>query len=124
MGLDPKSYYEKGSTSFKRLNPHLLAPIPAKKPEPKDRSAGNDSGVAARTQSMGYAITIVQFRKRLLDSHDNMRFACKPLVDAITKQLGFTDDADKRLEWRYEQTQNKHLFGTLVKVEQFLEAIK
>ena len=46
----------------------------------------------------GVVISIVQYRRRALDTHDNLRTAAKPLVDAIAKDLGI-DDGDVRIRW-------------------------
>ena len=61
-------------------------------------------------------ITLVQFRRRLLDGHDNLAFSCKPLVDAIAQSLR-VDDGDKRLSWKYEQLKTTGCEGVAVKID-------
>lgn len=61
-------------------------------------------------------ITLIQFRRRLLDGHDAVAYSCKPLTDAIAQSLG-VDDADKRLRWQYEQIQTKGCEGVAVKID-------
>lgn len=66
---------------------------------------------------MGYRISIISFRKKLVDEHDNLRMGCKPLVDAITRSLGFSSDDNPRLHWEYQQCKTEGRLGTLVKIE-------
>ena len=52
-----------------------------------------------------------------LDKHDNLPSSQKNLVDAIALWLGI-DDADERIQWRYEQEKTKRgVFG--VRIEFF-----
>ena len=47
-------------------------------------------------------VTLVQCRRRLLDSHDNLRTSLKPFVDRIAEHLG-VEDSDPRIRWEYLQ---------------------
>lgn len=47
-------------------------------------------------------VTITRIGKRLLDSHDNLRSACKYVVDEIASHLG-EDDASPLYVWFYQQ---------------------
>lgn len=86
--------------------------------EPDGRSAGQDRGVESAARGVGFRVVLIQCRRRLLDEHDSMRFAVKPLVDAITSWLGFAHDNDPRLRWEYGQCQTQGEEGTIVKVEE------
>jgi hypothetical protein len=54
----------------------------------------------------------------LLDSHDNLRAALKPIVDQVAVWLG-VDDADPRVTWEYGQRRIKrrHQPSVVVEVE-------
>lgn len=110
--MDPKIPY--GSEAYRKLNPHLfpVARLRAEKPEQDQRNRGEDSGMEESKASTRYRISIAVFRKRLLDSHDNARSACKPLVDSITRSLGFKSDDCQELEWEYHQLKTEYATGT------------
>lgn len=101
-------------------NAHLFAVggVEAKKPKSNQRSEGQNSQLESRPPSLGYRVTLVQCRRRMLDSHDNMRTAVKPLVDAITETLGFKSDDDPRLKWEYGQCETRGSEGVIVRVEE------
>ena len=92
------------------LEAHGTEPAPAR---PLDRRGpqhqGGAGGVAVR-------ITCIALRRRLLDRHDAVAFACKPLTDAIAKTLG-VDDASPLLDWEYGQIVTRGRQGVLVKIE-------
>ena len=100
-------------------NKHVVvAGLQAQVSEPYHRQAlvggagqphGGKSGVVVR-------VTIVAVRKRLLDSHDNAKSACKSLVDAISASLGIADN-DPRVAWEISQVETKGSEGTMVKIE-------
>lgn len=87
---------------------HQSQPGRALEQNPK-RQPGREGGVV-------YRVTLVSYRRRLLDAHDNLRHGLKPLVDAIAASLKL-DDADKRIEWEYGQVQSKGTTGVAVKIE-------
>lgn len=60
-------------------------------------------------------VTIVSFRRRLLDS-DNHIAGCKPARDAIARTLGI-DDGSEQVRWCYGQVQTDGEQGTIVKIE-------
>lgn len=72
---------------------------------------------AGGTQGMGFRITCIAFRKRLLDAHDAVAYSFKPLTDAIAESIGL-DDADPRLSWQYGQQQTKGSEGVIVIIEE------
>lgn len=106
------------SESTLRRNPGLFAvgAAQARKPEQNGRGKGQNSGMAQSEAGLGYRVTIISCRKRLLDGHDNLRGAAKALCDRITETLGFSDDADPRLQWEYGQCVSE-TEGTIVKIE-------
>lgn len=52
------------------------------------------------------AITLTRVSPGKLDAHDNLRSALKSVVDAVADYFG-VDDADPRIEWRYQQARGK-----------------
>lgn len=64
---------------------------------------------------MGYVVSIVVFRKRLLDD-DNSVGSVKHLRDIIARHIGL-DDGDERLKWQYSQVRTDGEPGTLVVVQ-------
>ncbi len=47
-------------------------------------------------------VLVTRVGPNAMDAHDNLRVACKALVDGIAKHLG-VDDADPRVTWQYAQ---------------------
>lgn len=66
---------------------------------------------------MAFRVSLIVVCRRRMDEHDNLRAACKPLVDAITESLGFSSDDDPRLQWNYDQLVAKGRVGTIVRIE-------
>lgn len=64
-----------------------------------------------------FVISLTQHRARLLDSHDNLRAALKPLVDCITADLCFMSDDNNQLVWQYAQVATQGEQGVSVTVE-------
>lgn len=99
-----------------------VRPVGAKVPQPDQGHQGEDSGVEGGAKAVGkprrkriprlggdfrggtpeVVVTLIQCRYRGLDSHDNLRFSLKPLVDFIANSLQ-VDDADPRIRWEYRQ---------------------
>jgi len=50
-----------------------------------------------------YAITLCRISAGFLDSEDNLTGAFKHVRDAVGRWLGFKNDSDKRLSWKYQQ---------------------
>lgn len=97
------------SEATKRRNPEIygrakpVAGLRPEKPEPDQRSQGQNRELEQGKESPHYRISFTVYRKRLLDSHDNARSALKALVDAITASLGFRSDDCPELIWEYHQ---------------------
>lgn len=106
------------SEDVKKLNPGLfgLAGLSHPQRQPDQRREGQDRELAAGPGGLGYRVTIISLRKRLVDAHDNLRTGAKPLVDAITATLGFASDDDPRLTWAYAQLIDDSE-GTIVRIE-------
>jgi len=111
------------SAEFRRLNPAIygdagaLAGLRAAVAKPRQRREGENRGVESGGAGMAYRVTLIQCRRRLLDSHDNARAACKKTVDLICEWLGFTSDADPRLTWDYAQHKTAGRQGVVVIIE-------
>lgn len=108
------------SESTKKRNPHLypVARLGGSGTKPAGRSEGQNKEVEA--SKTGFRCSIVSFRAKPLDEHDNLRFAHKALVDRITEWLGFKSDSDPRLEWEYHQIISK-VRGTLVNIQRLTD---
>ena len=68
------------------------------------RGEGEDRSVDQGAKGASFCVVLTVFRRRLLDSHDNERMACKPLADHITRMLGLNDD--RLVAWSYHQIQS------------------
>jgi hypothetical protein len=67
-------------------------------------AAGWRPGDASSLPPEGVVVTLTRISTgNGLDPHDNLPGSQKHVVDAITKQLGLTDDRDPRVTWRYDQ---------------------
>lgn len=53
--------------------------------------------------TVGYRVTWTRVGGKSLDKHENLPIAFKGLVDHLAAWMGFENDADPALEWRYEQ---------------------
>lgn len=106
------------SESVKRRNPHLYPVAGLSNPirEQDRRRQGEDRQLDKSKEGVCYCVTIISIRSRLVDQHDNLRTGCKPLVDLITNYLGFANDDNPRLLWRYGQVLSQTK-GTVVVIE-------
>lgn len=102
--------------SMRDANPHL-ATVDNPQRQSNQRRESQDRCVESSENSLGYCVTIISFRKRLVDGHDNLRTGAKPLVDQITEWLGFASDDNQRLTWQYSQVRTDGEPGTLVVVQ-------
>ena len=84
--------------------------------EPNQRRESQDRELDKSKEGLVFSITIISIRKRLVDAHDNLRTGAKPLVDQITRSLGFSGDDNPRLRWEYGQIIGSKE-GTLVRIE-------
>lgn len=82
--------------------------------KPDQRGESKDCGMVAGPKGVGYCITIISMRRRLVDAHDNLRTGAKPLVDRIAAWLGYRDDSDAALHWQYEQLRTTGPEGVIV----------
>lgn len=115
-----KGEFSHASESFKRLNPGLFSHcggVGNPKRECNQRSETQDRGVGEVQTGMGFRITILSMRARLIDGHDNLKTGAKALVDRVTEWLGFRTDSDPRLEWNYAQCQTSGRRRTFVLIE-------
>lgn len=53
------------------------------------------------------AVKVVRVAPRRLDAHDNLRSACKSVVDEVALWLRLTTDADPRVTWDYDQRRGR-----------------
>lgn len=114
---------------LKRLFPHAsksclarnaadsVGAVENPKRQPNQRSEEENRGLVPVQTRLGYRVTIISLRKRLVDGHDNLRTGAKPLVDRITDFLGFRDDSDSALSWEYAQVKTTGQEGTVVVIE-------
>lgn len=100
-----------------QLAPPPLASVPAQGAQSMQWGEGEDCRMETATANVGVRVTFVQFRRRLLDGHDNLQFSLKPTTDRITAWLGFRSDSDPRLTWNYHQVQTRDEEGVLVKID-------
>ena len=109
---------EKILQADRQQNPRPVRALEANGTEPAPARALDRRGTKHQGGAGGVAvrITCIALRRRLVDRHDGVAFACKPLTDAIAKTLG-VDDADPRLDWEYGQVVTRGKQGVLVKVE-------
>lgn len=108
--------FPNATPSTLRANGYPVAGLQDPKREPDQRREGQDHQLDKSTSGVGYRIAIISLRRRLADGHDNLRTGAKPLVDAITKTLGFASDDNPRLTWEYGQIVSGSE-GTIVKIE-------
>lgn len=101
--------------SIAKANPDLGG-LPNPKREPDLGRRSEDRQLEKSTRGVGYRITIISLRRKAVDGHDNLRTGAKPLVDCITRSLGFASDDNPRLQWEYGQVISKRP-GTIVKIE-------
>jgi hypothetical protein len=104
------------SKSFLRRNDGILGGLETQKPKPDQRGEIKDRKLVEGPAGVGCRIELTSYRRRLLDSHDNLPASCKPLVDAISQSLGL-DDADVRLDWCYQQRKTNGAEGVLIRIE-------
>jgi hypothetical protein len=121
MNKAEQFYANSQSKAFRKLNPHLnplAAGLSTKESKSNDGIKSEDKSVERKQESVEFCITIICFRKRLLDSHDNLASSCKPLVDRITEWLGFNSDDNKLLSWNYAQIKTRGKVGVIVKIDE------
>ena len=109
---------ENPSESFKARNPHLypVRAVQAKVTKPDQGSEGQNPELeAGETGVEKFRVTLIVLSKRRMDSHDNLPFSLKPIVDAITQSLGCHDDS--KIEWEYAQAITSGQQGVVVKIE-------
>jgi len=104
------------SQSFKQRNPHLypVGKMEAQVAEPASPQALDrvPSKRKAGKVRVELCVTLIAGVKRTLDD-DNLIGACKPLRDAIARDLRI-DDGDRRVRWEYSQFQTKSEEGGLL----------
>jgi hypothetical protein len=70
------------------------------------------------TPQLPVIVCLTRYSSGSLDAHDNLPSAFKHVVDEIATWLGI-DDADQRVQWRYEQEKCKR--GQTWVTAEFLE---
>jgi len=101
-----------------RANPHLVGALEADRAQ-RPTVQALVPGVqkpACGTSGLAIRVTLIACRHRLLDAHDAVEYADKPLVDAIAATLGL-DDADPAITWEYGQVRTSGEEGVIVKIE-------
>lgn len=98
---------------LRKLFPHIsqdciertcpVVGLPDTQRQPDQRSEKQVGKLEKGSESVGYRVTLISIRSKRVDAHDNLRTGAKPLVDAITRSLGFTTDDTDKLEWNYHQ---------------------
>lgn len=84
-----------------------------------------DQGVqkpARSEEGIRWRIELITLRRRLLDAHDAVAYACKPLTDAIADRLGVSDN-HPAIEWSYTQLATKGTEGVIVRIETISPAV-
>lgn len=110
----------KGSDSFRKLNPTLFGGM-AQLQSPKPESVivhgreGKDQGKENSKKRCRYRVTLVSFRRRLLDG-DNLEGGFKAVRDAVASKLG-VDDNEQFVDWEYAQVKTRGIQGTIIKIE-------
>jgi len=112
------------------LNPHLFGPgaalggVAAREPEPApapalDGAATKQEGGQSSLATGRYRVALTVYRKRLMDSHDNLVSSLKPLVDAVAQTLhgGTPGQHDGLVEWEYSQAKTAGAEGVSVRIE-------
>ncbi len=95
-----------------------MAGLPSEISEPQTRAlVPAPRRKKSRDRSVEVRVSIVSFRRRLLDS-DNYVSGCKQLRDAVAEILGYDDAEGSGLEFEYEQVLTRGTEGTLIRVEQ------
>lgn len=65
-----------------------------------------------------FVITLCRISAGFLDSEDNLTGAFKHVRDAVARWLGFRNDNDKRLVWRYQQQEcPQKWYGVRITIE-------
>lgn len=104
------------SASTLALNPVVGAVQNPQRPPVPKRSQSQNRGLESGESCVGYRVGIVSVRRRRTDDHDHLRSGARPLVDAITRTLGFRSDDDPRLHWEYCQMLTEGDEGTIVRI--------
>lgn len=105
--MTPDEFKKFQNTAAGRLpsNAHLfMGPVEADRAKPA-APRPLDHGPAVHEscpQGLEVDIILIALRRCLLDHHDAVAYACKPLTDAIAADLGVPDN-DPRLHWQYHQ---------------------
>lgn len=112
-----RKYFPGASQSTIRRNAGAVGAVETNRPQRPsipalDRSLQEPKG---GKKGVEVCIRLIALRHRLLDEHDAVAYACKPLTDAIADTFGLKDD-DKRLQWEYSQIPTRGPEGTIVAI--------
>lgn len=111
---------EHASQSIKARNPQLFGvgqvPDPVSQREDRAPLVKKTSRTHRGIYRHQVRITIVSFRRRLLDS-DNLIAGAKQLRDVIAEMLGSSDAESAGIDWEYAQILTRGEEGTLMRIE-------
>jgi hypothetical protein len=119
--------FPNATESTKKVNPRIygnadtVAGLRAESTKPDRRGEGENRSVEGSGPRLEFFITIITFRRKLLDSHDSKAFAVKALSDRVCEWLGFKTDDHPQLHWQFEQVKTSGRQGTLVKIDKFTQ---
>jgi hypothetical protein len=120
MKSDWKEKIANAPESFKARNPHLyqsVAELRTKKPEPDQRSQGQDQGMETGKKCPTYCILFTVYRTRLLDEGDNAASALKCIRDGVVAHLGLPDDSPRSAIFQYHQIKSDRIQGTHILIQ-------
>lgn len=104
---EPQYFNQAGIVGAVQKQKPQSNPLPALDYSPK--------GKRHREKRMVIIVTLVSFRRRLLDD-DNLTASLKGLRDSIARSIAL-DDGDRRFRWEYRQIETAGEEGTIVTVE-------
>jgi hypothetical protein len=109
-----------GSNSFRKLNPHLFAlgavEIPERKQSENTALERHAPAEQKRKSRLQVRVTIVGYRRRIIDDDNFSSGGNKALRDAIAEEVGI-DDGDPRIKFEYGQIETRGTEGTSVMIE-------
>lgn len=102
------------STLRRNSNP-AVAGLQTQVAESDQRSKKQHRQLATSKGCVAVRVEITSYRRRLLDTHDNLAFSFKRVTDRIAADLGVQDN-DERIEWRFYQVKTDGDEGCTVRI--------